>query len=106
MLNSVAGKFFPIGPCWLFIIMRCNALITGLREWFSQTDERGVHTRIPVMVNMASSSLSLSKSGRSLHQSAFSVDQTNAANRNSVLMDEDSDDDDDEFQIAESEKEV
>ncbi|XP_048627619.1 protein ENHANCED DISEASE RESISTANCE 2-like isoform X4 [Brassica napus] len=79
--------------------------VAGLREWFSQTDERGVHTRIPVMVNMASSSLSLSKSGRSLHQSAFSVDQTNAANRNSVLMDEDSDDDDDEFQIAESEKE-
>ncbi|KAF3487990.1 hypothetical protein F2Q69_00057031 [Brassica cretica] len=78
--------------------------VAGLREWFSQTDERGVHTRIPVMVNMASSSLSLSKSERSLHQSAFSVDQTNAANRNSVLMDEDSDDDD-EFQIAESEKE-
>ncbi|KAG2241789.1 hypothetical protein Bca52824_096370 [Brassica carinata] len=78
--------------------------VAGLREWFSQTDERGVHTRIPVMVNMASSSLSLSKSGRSLHQSAFSVDQTNAANRNSVLMDEDSDDDD-EFQIAESEQE-
>ncbi|KAF3592977.1 hypothetical protein DY000_02026897 [Brassica cretica] len=70
----------------------------------SVADERGVHTRIPVMVNMASSSLSLSKSGRSLHQSAFSVDQTNAANRNSVLMDEDSDDDD-EFQIAESEQE-
>ncbi|XP_024005063.1 protein ENHANCED DISEASE RESISTANCE 2 [Eutrema salsugineum] len=78
--------------------------VAGLREWFSQTDERGVHTRIPVMVNMASSSLSLSKSGRSLHRSAFSLDQTNSVNRNSVLMDEDSDDDD-EFQIAESEQE-
>ncbi|CAN7109205.1 unnamed protein product [Brassica rapa subsp. narinosa] len=78
--------------------------VAGLREWFSQTDERGVHTRIPVMVNMASSSLSLSKSGRSVHQSAFSIDQTNSANRNSVLLDEDSDDDD-EFQIAESEQE-
>ncbi|CAH2078573.1 unnamed protein product [Thlaspi arvense] len=78
--------------------------VAGLREWFSQTDERGVHTRIPVMVNMASSSLTLSKSGKSLHQSAFSLDQTNSTNRNSVLMDEDSDDDD-EFQIADSEQE-
>ncbi|CAB78906.1 hypothetical protein [Arabidopsis thaliana] len=78
--------------------------VAGLREWFSQTDERGVHTRIPVMVNMASSSLSLTKSGKSLHKSAFSLDQTNSVNRNSLLMDEDSDDDD-EFQIAESEQE-
>jgi hypothetical protein len=57
------------------------------------------------MVNMASSSLSLTKSGKSLHKSAFSLDQTNSVNRNSLLMDEDSDDDD-EFQIAESEQEV
>lgn len=87
------------------VLIHGAVLITGLREWFSQTDERGVPTRIPVMVNMASSSLSLSKSGKSLHQSAFSLDQTNSSNRNSVLLDEDSDDDD-EFQIADSEQEV
>ncbi|CAN8274521.1 unnamed protein product [Cochlearia groenlandica] len=76
--------------------------VAGLREWFSQTDERGVPTRIPAMVNMASSSLS--KGGRSMHRSAFSIDHTNSANRNSALMDDDSDDDD-EFQIPDSEQE-
>ena len=95
----------PLANLLASVVIPCLVLMAGLREWFSQTDERGVHTRIPVMVNMASSSLSLSKSGRSVHQSAFSVDQTNSANRNSVLLDEDSDDDD-EFQIAESEQEV
>ncbi|XP_010518854.1 PREDICTED: protein ENHANCED DISEASE RESISTANCE 2-like [Tarenaya hassleriana] len=78
--------------------------VAGLREWFAQTDDRGVPPRIPVMVNMASSSLGLSKSGKPQHLPALSADQANAASRNSVLMDEDSDDDD-EFQIAESEQE-
>lgn len=79
--------------------------ITGLREWFSQTDDRGHPIRIPVMVNMPSSSLALGKGGKSQHKSSLSIDQTNGASRNSVLLDEDSDDDD-EFQIAESEQEV
>ncbi|XP_010529240.1 PREDICTED: protein ENHANCED DISEASE RESISTANCE 2-like [Tarenaya hassleriana] len=78
--------------------------VAGLREWFAQTDDRGVPPRIPVMVNMASTSLSLSRSGKPQHLSALCADQANASSRNSVLMDEDSDDDD-EFQIAESEQE-
>lgn len=80
-------------------------LITGLREWFLQTDERSHPIRIPVMVNMAPSSLALGKGGKPQHKSSLSIDQTNGAGRNSLLMDEDSDDDD-EFQIAESEQEV
>lgn len=79
--------------------------IAGLREWFSQTDDRGQPIRIPVMVNMASASLALSKSGKPQHKSSLSIDQTNGASRNSGLMDEDSDDDD-EFQIPDSEQEV
>ncbi|KAG2244395.1 hypothetical protein Bca52824_093768 [Brassica carinata] len=106
-LIQIDLKGWGVGYCPAFqqhcLLQMLNS-VAGLREWFSQTDERGVHTRIPVMVNMASSSLSLSKSGRALHQSAFSIDQTNSANRNSVLLGEDSDDDD-EFQIAESEQE-
>lgn len=57
------------------------------------------------MVNMASASLALSKSGKPQHKSSLSIDQTNGASRNSGLMDEDSDDDD-EFQIPDSEQEV
>ncbi|KAL0693367.1 hypothetical protein Bca4012_060547 [Brassica carinata] len=78
--------------------------VSGLREWFLQTDERSHPIRIPVMVNMAPSSLALGKGGKPQHKSSLSIDQTNGAGRNSVLMDEDSDDDD-EFQIAESEQE-
>ncbi|XP_023642710.1 protein ENHANCED DISEASE RESISTANCE 2-like isoform X2 [Capsella rubella] len=79
--------------------------VSGLREWFSQTDDRGQPIRIPVMVNMASSSLALGKGGKPQHKSSLSIDQTNGASRNSVLMDEDSDDDD-EFQIPDSEQEA
>ena len=79
----------------------------GLREWFAQTDERTAPLRIPVMVNMASSSVSSQKSlkvqGSSVH--ASSSDQMNAANRNSVMLDEYSDEDE-EYQIPENEPEV
>ncbi|KAJ7953362.1 ENHANCED DISEASE RESISTANCE 2 [Quillaja saponaria] len=72
--------------------------VAGLREWFSQTDERSAPPRIPVMVNMASASVP-SKKNQKLH------DQMHAASRNSVMMDEYSDEDE-EFQIVESEQEV
>ncbi|XP_021903100.1 protein ENHANCED DISEASE RESISTANCE 2-like isoform X2 [Carica papaya] len=82
--------------------------VAGLREWFAQTDERGSRPRIPVMVNMSSASVSSNK-GHKLQDSsclsAPSLDQNNAASRNSVMMDEFSDDDE-EFQIAESEQEA
>ncbi|XP_039060423.1 protein ENHANCED DISEASE RESISTANCE 2-like [Hibiscus syriacus] len=81
--------------------------VAGLREWFAQTDERGAPPRIPVMVNMASSSIS-SKKTQKINElpvpPAPSLDQTNAANRNSVLMDEYSDDD--EEQMPETEQEA
>lgn len=82
-------------------------LMAGLREWFAQTDERSAHPRIPVMVNMASASASkknLKLNESSLHPSS-SLDQLNAASRNSVMMDEYSDEDE-EFQLAEAEQEV
>ncbi|XVF52259.1 hypothetical protein PTKIN_Ptkin05aG0004700 [Pterospermum kingtungense] len=80
--------------------------VAGLREWFAQTDERGAPPRIPVMVNMASSSAS-SKKTRKIDESvppASSVDQINGASRHSVMMDEYSDED--EEQMPEAEQEV
>ncbi|CAK7356013.1 unnamed protein product [Dovyalis caffra] len=83
--------------------------VAGLREWFSQTDERGAPPRIPVMVNMASASTSSKKNVKlqesSVHPTPPSLDQMNAASRNSVMMDEYSDEDE-EFQIAEEEQEA
>ncbi|XP_038695278.1 protein ENHANCED DISEASE RESISTANCE 2-like isoform X2 [Tripterygium wilfordii] len=82
--------------------------VAGLREWFAQTDERGAPPRIPVMVNMASASVSSKKSQKS-HESSIHptpyLDQINNASRNSAMMDEYSDEDE-EFQIAESEQEA
>ncbi|XP_059442605.1 protein ENHANCED DISEASE RESISTANCE 2-like [Corylus avellana] len=81
--------------------------VAGLREWFAQTDERNAPPRIPVMVNMTSASVSSEKGEKlhaSLHPSAH-TDQINAANRNSVMMEEYSDEDE-EFQIPEAEQEA
>ena len=85
----------------------CLLLTTGLREWFAQTDERGAPPRIPVMVNMASSSVSSKKTQMMDELSvppASSLDQINSASRNSLLMDEFSDED--EEQMLEAEQEV
>ncbi|XVF52103.1 hypothetical protein PTKIN_Ptkin04bG0238200 [Pterospermum kingtungense] len=80
--------------------------VAGLREWFAQTDERGAPPRIPVMVNMASSSVS-SKKTQKMDElplpSVPSLDQINAASRNSLLMDEYSDDDEEQMFEAEQE---
>lgn len=73
--------------------------VAGLREYFSQTDERPVAPRIPVMVNMTSVSSSSKRSKKlqssSAHHRSPSLDQIHAANRNAVMMDEYSDEDDD-----------
>lgn len=82
--------------------------VAGLREWFAQTDERGAPPRIPVMVNMASASVSSRKSLKQQESSvhpAPSLDQMNAGSRNSTIMDEYSEEDE-EFQIAEEEQEA
>ncbi|XP_038725689.1 protein ENHANCED DISEASE RESISTANCE 2-like isoform X2 [Tripterygium wilfordii] len=82
--------------------------VAGLREWFAQTDERGAPPRIPVMVKMASASVSSKKSQKSHESSVYPtpyLDQINNASRNSAMMDEYSDEDE-EFQIAESEQET
>lgn len=73
----------------------------GLREWFSQTDERNAQPRIPVMVNMASASVTSKKNQKPQESS----DQSNPTARNSMMMDEDSDEDE-EFQVPDSEQEV
>ncbi|CAA0812055.1 Protein ENHANCED DISEASE RESISTANCE 2 [Striga hermonthica] len=80
--------------------------VAGLREYFSQTDERTAAPRIPVMVNMTSLSTSSKRSQKlqmsSVHHRSASLDQIHAANRNAVLMDEDSDEDED-LQCADQE---
>ncbi|XP_028754672.1 protein ENHANCED DISEASE RESISTANCE 2-like [Neltuma alba] len=79
--------------------------VAGLREWFSQTDERNAPSRIPVMVNMSSTSISSKNTPKAHDSHPTSVDQMNVASRNSVMLDEYSDEDED-FQIAESEQEA
>ncbi|KAK4422472.1 protein ENHANCED DISEASE RESISTANCE 2 [Sesamum alatum] len=80
--------------------------VAGLREYFSQTDERTAAPRIPVMVNMTSISTSSKKNQKlqssSAHHRTPSLDQIHAANRNAVLLDEYSDEDED-FQGADQE---
>lgn len=78
--------------------------VAGLREWFAQSDQRNAPSRIPVMVNMTSASISSRKSQK-LQEASVGFDQGNTANRNSVMIDEYSDEDE-EFQIAEAEQEA
>uniref|UniRef100_A0A6M2EJ71 START domain-containing protein n=1 Tax=Populus davidiana TaxID=266767 RepID=A0A6M2EJ71_9ROSI len=81
--------------------------VAGLRELFSQTDERGAPPRIAVMANMASASAPSKKNVKLPESSVHPtppLDQINAASRHSV-MDEDTDDDE-EFPIAEEEQEA
>ena len=86
------------------ILLKCPlfSFFIGLREWFAQTDERNAPSRIPVMVNMSSTSVSAKKSQKPLDSSVPSLDQMNAASRNSVLMDEYSEEEED-YQMAEPE---
>lgn len=81
--------------------------MTGLREFFSQTDEIHTVTRIPVMVNMTKpgSPKKDQKSQEIDVPSGPSLDPVLAGRRNSMLLDEDSDDDDD-YQIPEAIPEV
>ncbi|XP_051129354.1 protein ENHANCED DISEASE RESISTANCE 2-like isoform X2 [Andrographis paniculata] len=73
--------------------------VSGLREYFSQTDERTAAPRIPVMVNMTSMSSSSKRSQKlkltSISHRSPSLDQIHAANQHAVLMDEYSDEDED-----------
>ncbi|KAK6117023.1 hypothetical protein DH2020_049267 [Rehmannia glutinosa] len=81
--------------------------VAGLREYFSQTDERTAASRIPVLINMTSIS-NLSKRSQklqpsSVHHHSHTLDQIHEANGNGVLMDEYSDEDED-FQCADQEQ--
>ncbi|KAG6399432.1 hypothetical protein SASPL_140913 [Salvia splendens] len=67
--------------------------VAGLREYFSQTDERAIAPRMPIMVNMTSAS-DPSKKSKRFQSSSFRF--PNSSNR---MMDECSDDDED-FQYA------
>ncbi|XP_047326824.1 protein ENHANCED DISEASE RESISTANCE 2-like [Impatiens glandulifera] len=71
--------------------------VAGLREWFSQTDEKIAPLRIPVMVNMASATTPLKKS-QSLPQSTFHIHKSSfdGTNRKSNVMLDDSDEEDDQ----------
>lgn len=80
--------------------------VAGLREYFSQTDERAAVPRIPVMVNMTSASVSARKSeklyGPSVHMRSASLDQLNTSSKNVGVMDEYSDEDED-YQVPDQE---
>uniref|UniRef100_A0A6V7QYT2 Protein ENHANCED DISEASE RESISTANCE 2-like n=1 Tax=Ananas comosus var. bracteatus TaxID=296719 RepID=A0A6V7QYT2_ANACO len=76
--------------------------VAGLREWFSQRDETHILPRIPVMVNMTTSSISSKKERKGQEYSAQpgpSLDQVHAASRHSTLIEEDSDEDED-YQLS------
>ncbi|KAK6129921.1 hypothetical protein DH2020_036315 [Rehmannia glutinosa] len=81
--------------------------VAGLREYFSQTDERTAASRIPVMINMTSISNFSKRSQKlqpsSVHHHSHTLDQIHEANGNGVLMDEYSDEDED-FQCADQEQ--
>lgn len=86
----------------------CFPILTGLREWFSQSDERHTAPRIPVMINMTSASVSSQKNQENQEPAGKgfpSLDELHSASRNSMMLDEFSDEDE-EFQVAEVEQEV
>ncbi|KAG1362758.1 Protein ENHANCED DISEASE RESISTANCE 2 [Cocos nucifera] len=80
----------------------------GLREWFSQTDESHMVSRMPMMVNMSLDSVS-SKKKQKIQENSIQpsplVDQMHSASRHSVMLDDDSDEDED-YQIPELEQEA
>eukprot|EP00261_Vitis_vinifera_P027489 XP_010661303.1 PREDICTED: protein ENHANCED DISEASE RESISTANCE 2 isoform X2 [Vitis vinifera] len=82
--------------------------VAGLREWFSQSDERHTAPRIPVMINMTSASVSSQKNQENQEPAGKgfpSLDELHSASRNSMMLDEFSDEDE-EFQVAEVEQEA
>ena len=85
----------------LFIVI--FSPLTGLREWFSQSDESQVLPRIPVMVNMTPSASS--KKGRKAQENTTQTSLPMDPSRHSTILEEESDEDD-EFLIPESEQEV
>ncbi|XP_057766607.1 protein ENHANCED DISEASE RESISTANCE 2-like isoform X3 [Salvia miltiorrhiza] len=88
-----AGYFSSFQHHCLFQMLNS---VAGLREYFSQTDERAIAPRMPVMVNMTSASDS-SKRCKRFQSTSFCL--PNSSNR---MMDEYSDDDED-FQFADEE---
>jgi len=99
------ASIFSVFSLLSFLVYNLLLLfLAGLREWFSQTDERGAPPRIPAMANIASAP-ALSKKNvmlqeSSVHPTPPSFNQINAASQNSVRRDGYSD------QIAEEEQEV
>lgn len=78
--------------------------VSGLREYFSQTDERHTLPRIPVMVNMSSAS-GYARNGSKLPTSSIRRNSSSVQvneNKNAPIIDEYSDEDDD-FQIPDQE---
>ena len=84
---------------WILAFLECCCFSD---ERFAQSEERNAPPRIPIVVNIASASVS---SQNMLYESFVHFDQLNYANRNSVMIDEYSDEDE-EFQIAKVEQKV
>ncbi|ONK79922.1 uncharacterized protein A4U43_C01F11850 [Asparagus officinalis] len=84
-----------------YSLIRMLNNVAGLRDWFSQTDETHRITRIPVMSNMTSDSLSLEKDQMAEESDmppTPSLDQIRSSSKHSVMLDEESDEDEDQFQ--------
>ncbi|XP_059275549.1 protein ENHANCED DISEASE RESISTANCE 2-like isoform X6 [Lycium ferocissimum] len=97
-LNWFPMFVWPRDLCYVRYWRRNDDGSYGLREYFSQTDERAAAPRIPVMVNMTSASISSKKSQNeqeASNQRTASVDIVHAANRNASMIDEFSDEDED-----------
>jgi hypothetical protein len=77
--------------------------VTGLREYFSQTDDIHIVPRIPVMSTMTNGD-SVKKNKK--HQEAdLKTKQADSANENSDMIDDESEEDDD-YQLPEASLEV
>ncbi|KAG0493573.1 hypothetical protein HPP92_004567 [Vanilla planifolia] len=88
-------------------LIRMLSSVAGLREWFSQTDDVPRVSRISVIADMASASVS-SKKDQKFDiplRSSPSVNRRRNLSKSSIMLDEDSDEDED-FSISELETEV
>uniref|UniRef100_M1BKX4 Lipid binding protein n=1 Tax=Solanum tuberosum TaxID=4113 RepID=M1BKX4_SOLTU len=102
-LDWFPSFIWPRDLCYVRYWRRNDDGSYGLREYFSQTDERAAAPRIPVMVNMNPPSISSKKSQKQSHHRTPSLDQIRAANRNAVSMLDEYSDEDEDFQCTDQE---
>nr|CAB3455226.1 unnamed protein product [Digitaria exilis] len=102
---------FGIGDAMMMEAMYHSVLqilncVSGLREYFSQTDDIHITPRIPAMESMADvASSQKDEKPNEVDLKTKTVDQEHAENKNMGTIDEESDDDED-YQVPEADIEV